>query len=154
MKEQRREIINDSMQALHALAKLMPQLNAQCSPVEMLETINSALGANLSWVSVESADGPRVVCAGDVTCHAFNVADFLASTLLQRHHRAWRVIYWKAHIGRAVFSPQHPGYARLQSGVLCKLSAHGRQCSGYFFLAFNGKTYLVADTEKYRGGIG
>lgn len=89
MKEQRREIINDSMQALHALAKLMPQLNAQCSPVEMLETINSALGANLSWVSVESADGPRVVCAGDVTCHAFNVADFLASTLLQRHHRAW-----------------------------------------------------------------
>lgn len=44
MKEQRREIINDSMQALHALAKLMPQLNAQCSPVEMLETINSALG--------------------------------------------------------------------------------------------------------------
>ncbi|MCM7444154.1 hypothetical protein M8S17_20640 [Enterobacter hormaechei] len=29
MKEQRREIINDSMQALHALAKLMPQLNAQ-----------------------------------------------------------------------------------------------------------------------------
>ena len=139
MKEQRREIINDSMQALHALAKLMPQLNAQCSPVEMLETINSALGANLSWVSVESADGPRVVCAGDVTCHAFNVADFLASTLLQRHHRAWRVIYWKAHIGRAVFSPQHPGYARLQSGVLCKLSAHDRQCSGYFFLAFNGK---------------
>lgn len=77
MKEKRREIINDSMQALHALAKLMPQLNAQCSPVEMLEIINSALGANLSWVSVESADGPRVVCAGDVTCHAFNVADFL-----------------------------------------------------------------------------
>ncbi|UVZ91292.1 hypothetical protein M5T14_01630 [Enterobacter hormaechei] len=74
MKEKRREIINDSMQALHALAKLMPQLNAQCSPVEMLEIINSALGANLSWVSVESADGPRVVCAGDVTCHAFNVA--------------------------------------------------------------------------------
>lgn len=48
MKEKRREIINDSMQALHALAKLMPQLNAQCSPVEMLEIINSALGANLS----------------------------------------------------------------------------------------------------------
>jgi len=67
------------------------------------------------------------------------VADFLASTLLQRHQRAWRVIYWKEHIGRAVFSPQHPGYARLQSGVLCKFSAHGRQCSGYFFLAFNEK---------------
>lgn len=78
-------------------------------------------------------------CAGDVTCHAFNVADFLASTLLQRHHRARRVIYWKEHIGRAVFSPQHPGYARLQNGVLCKFSAHGRQCSGYFFLAFNEK---------------
>ena len=41
MKEKRREIINDSMQALHALAKMMPQLNAQCSPVEMLEIINS-----------------------------------------------------------------------------------------------------------------
>lgn len=45
-----------------------------------------------------------MVCAGDVTCHAFNVADFLASTLLQRHQRARRVIYWKEHIGRAVFS--------------------------------------------------
>ncbi len=109
MKEQRREIINDSMQALHALAKLMPQLNAQCSPVEMLETINSALGANLSWVSVESADGPRVVCAGDVTCHAFNVADFLASTLLQRHHRASaRYLLESAYWPGGIF-PSAPG---------------------------------------------
>lgn len=139
MKEKRREIVNDSMQALHALAKLMPGLNAQCSLTEMLETINKALGSTLAWVSVDNNGQQRVVCAGDVTCHSFNVADFLASTLLQRHHRAWRVVYWKENIGQAIFPPQHPGYSLLQSGVLCKLSTHDWQSSGYFFLAFNEK---------------
>lgn len=138
MKEKRRDIANDSMQALHALAKLMPLLNSQCSLSEMLGTINRVLGSTLAWVSVDDDDGlQRVVCAGDVTCHSFEVTDFLASTTLQRHNRSWRVVYWKEHIGRALFPPQHPGYAQLQSGVLCKLSSHDWHCSGYFFLAFD-----------------
>lgn len=139
MKEKRREIVNDSAQALHALAKLMPVLNAQCSLAEMLETINKVLGSTLAWVSVDNSGQQRVVCAGDVTCHSFNVADFLASTLLQRHHHSWRVVYWKENIGQAIFPAQHPGYSQLQSGVLCKLSTHDWHCSGYFFLAFNEK---------------
>ncbi|MGT8873926.1 GGDEF domain-containing protein [Enterobacter cancerogenus] len=139
MKEKRNKIVNDSMQALHALAKLIPQLNAQCSLAEMLKTINGALGSTLAWVSVDGEGVQRVVSAGEVTCHPFEVADFLASTLLQRHHRAWRVIYWKENIGRAHFAPQHPGCAQLQSGVLCKLSTRHGQCSGYFFLAFDEK---------------
>jgi hypothetical protein len=92
MKEKRRDIVNDSMQALHALAKLMPLLNSQCSLSEMLGTINRVLGSTLAWVSVDDDDGlQRVVCAGDVTCHSFEVTDFLASTTLQRHngHGGW-----------------------------------------------------------------
>jgi hypothetical protein len=65
-----------------------------------------------------------VLCAGDVTCHSFDVTDFLASTLLQRHKRSWRAVYWKENIGRALFPSQHPGYSQLQSGVLC--SSHHR----------------------------
>ncbi|WP_368543865.1 diguanylate cyclase [Enterobacter soli] len=144
MKEKRREIVNDSMQALHALAKLIPQLNSRSSLSEMLETINKALGASLAWVSVDDNDGlQRVVCAGDVACHAFEVTDFLASTLLARHHRSWRVVYWKEHIGRTLFPPQHPGHAQLQSGVLCKLSSRDWRCSGYFFLAFDERLHAL-----------
>nr|WP_225903583.1 sensor domain-containing diguanylate cyclase [Enterobacter oligotrophicus] len=139
MKEKKREIVNDSMQALHALAKLMPQLNNLCSLAEMLETINGALGSTLAWVSVDNDSIQRVECAGEVTCHSFEVADFLAGTLLQRHHRSWRVVYWKENIGQALFPPQHPGYSQLQSGVLCKLSTQDGHCSGYFFLAFDEK---------------
>jgi len=139
MKEKRREIVNDSMLALHALARLLPQLNAQCSLAEILETINRTLGSTLAWVSVDSDDSQRLVSAGDVTCHAFEVSDFLASTLLRRHQRAWRVVYWKENIGRAMFPPQHPGYTQLQSGVLCKLFTQDWRCSGYFFLAFDEK---------------
>ena len=138
MKDTCREVINDSMLALHALAKLMPLLTLQRSLSEMLETINRTLGSTLAWVSLddESAQS-RVVCAGEVTCHPFEVTDFLASTLLQQHHRAWRSIYWKENVGRVIFSPQHPGHAQLQSGVLCKLSSRDGRCSGYFFLAFS-----------------
>lgn len=137
MKETCREIIDDSMLALHALAKLMPRLTSQCSLSEMLETINRTLGSTLAWISVDDDRGyPRVVCAGEVTCHAFDVTDFLASTLLQRHHRAWRAIYWKENVGKSLFTAQHPGYGQLQSGVLCKLSSHDGSCNGYFFLAF------------------
>lgn len=137
MKETCREIVNDSMQALHALAKLMPLLTSQCSLTEMLETINRSLGSALAWVSVDDDSGlPRVVCAGDVTCHSFEVTDFLASTLMKRHHRSWRAIYWKENIGRSLFNNQHPGYVQLQSGVLCKLSSRDGSCSGYFFLVF------------------
>ena len=112
MKEKRREIVNDSARALHALAKLMPLLNAQCSLAEMLETINRALGSTLAWISVDNDGLQRVVCAGEVACHSFEVTDFLASTLLQRNHRSWRVVYWKEKIGHSLFSPQHPGYAQ------------------------------------------
>ncbi|WP_407438532.1 diguanylate cyclase [Lelliottia sp.] len=138
MKDTCREVINDSMLALHALAKLMPLLTLQRSLSEMLETINRTLGSTLAWVSIddESAQS-RVVCAGEVTCHPFEVTGFLASTLLQQHHRAWRSIYWKENVGRVIFSPQHPGHAQLQSGVLCKLSSRDGRCSGYFFLAFS-----------------
>lgn len=138
MKDTCREVINDSMLALHALAKLMPLLTLQRSLSEMLETINRTLGSTLAWVSIddESAQS-RVVCAGEVTCHPFEVTDFLASTLLQQHHRAWRSIYWKENVGRVIFSPKHPGHAQLQSGVLCKLSSRDGRCSGYFFLAFS-----------------
>lgn len=138
MKDTCREVINDSMLALHALAKLIPLLTLQRSLSEMLETINRTLGSTLAWVSIddESAQS-RVVCAGEVTCHPFEVTDFLASTLLQQHHRAWRSIYWKENVGRVIFSPQHPGHAQLQSGVLCKLSSRDGHCSGYFFLAFS-----------------
>lgn len=116
----------------------MPPLTLQRSLSEMLETINRTLGSTLAWVSIddESAQS-RVVCAGEVTCHPFEVTDFLASTLLQQHHRAWRSIYWKENVGRVIFSPQHPGHAQLQSGVLCKLSSRDGRCSGYFFLAFS-----------------
>lgn len=144
MKKKRSEIVNDSMQALHALAKLMPQLHTQRSLAEMLETINRSLGASLAWVSVNDNDGShRVVCAGDVACHSFDVADFLAGTLVQRYHRSWRVIYWKENVGRALFPPHHPGYMQLQSGVLCKLSTHDWHCRGYFFLAFDEKLYSL-----------
>ena len=138
MKDTCREVINDSMLALHALAKLMPLLTLQRSLSEMLETVNRTLGSTLAWVSIddESAQS-RVVCAGEVTCHPFEVTDFLASTLLQQHHRAWRSIYWKENVGRVIFSPLHPGHAQLQSGVLCKLSSRDGRCSGYFFLAFS-----------------
>ena len=98
MKEKRREIVNDSLRALHALADLMPQLHAHCSLGEMLETINRAFGASLAWISVDTDGLQRVVCAGEVTCHSFEVADFLAGTLLEKHHRAWRVVYWKENI--------------------------------------------------------
>ncbi|HHA2340203.1 TPA: diguanylate cyclase [Enterobacter ludwigii] len=144
MKEKRREIVNDSLRALHALADLMPQLHAHCSLGEMLETINRAFGASLAWISVDTDGLQRVVCAGEVTCHSFEVADFLAGTLLEKHHRAWRVVYWKENIGRALFSAHHPGYSQLQSGVLCKLSTHNGQGSGYFFLAFAEPLYSLA----------
>lgn len=138
MKETCREIVNDSMLALHALAKLMPLLTSQCSLTEMLETINRSLGSALAWVSVDDDAGlPRVVCAGEVTCHSFEVTDFLASTLMQRHHRSWRAIYWKENMGRSLFTAQHPGYLQLQSGVLCKLSSRDGSCNGYFFLGFS-----------------
>lgn len=138
MKETCREIVNDSMLALHALAKLMPLLTSQCSLTEMLETINRSLGSALAWVSVDDDAGlPRVVCAGEVTCHSFEVTDFLASTLMKRHHRSWRAIYWKENMGRSLFTAQHPGYVQLQSGVLCKLSSRDGSCNGYFFLGFS-----------------
>lgn len=138
MKDTCREVINDSMLALHALAKLMPLLTLQRSLSEMLETVNRTLGSTLAWVSIDDESAqPRVVCAGEVTCHPFEVTDFLASTLLQQHHRAWRSIYWKENVGRVIFSPLHPGHAQLQSGVLCKLSSRDGRCSGYFFLAFS-----------------
>jgi hypothetical protein len=63
MKEKRRDIVNDSMQALHALAKLMPLLNSQCSLSEMLGTINRVLGSTLAWVSVDDDDGLQRWCA-------------------------------------------------------------------------------------------
>lgn len=148
MKEKRREIVNDSARALHALAKLMPLLNAQCSLAEMLETINRALGSTLAWISVDNDGLQRVVCAGEVACHSFEVTDFLASTLLQRNHRSWRVVYWKEKIGHSLFSPQHPGYAQLQSGVLCKLSTHDWHCSGYFFLAFEEELYSLPNLKN------
>lgn len=138
MKETCRDSVNDSMQALHALAKLMPQLTAQCSLAEMLEIINRSLGSSLAWVSVDDdISPPRVVCAGDVVCHSLDVTDFLASTLLQRHHRSWRAIYWKENVGKLLFTAQHPGYLELQSGVLCKLSSRDGRCNGYFFLGFS-----------------
>lgn len=144
MKEKQRETGNDSMQALQSLAKLMPLLNSQCALSDMLETINRVLGASLAWVSVNDDEGvQRVVCAGGVACHAFEVTDFLASTLLQRHNRAWRVVYWKENIGRALFPPQHPGYSQLQSGVLCKLASRDLRCSGYFFLAFDERRHSL-----------
>lgn len=99
MKEKRREIVNDSLRALHALADLMPQLHAHCSLGEMLETINRAFGASLAWISVYTDGLQRVVCAGEVTCHSFEVADFLcrypageaspcvAGRLLEREYR-------------------------------------------------------------------
>lgn len=112
MKEKQRETGNDSMQALQSLAKLMPLLNSQCALSDMLETINRVLGASLAWVSVNDDEGvQRVVCAGGVACHAFEVTDFLASTLLQRHNRAWRVVYWKENIGRALFPHSIPATA-------------------------------------------
>ncbi|MNV08074.1 putative diguanylate cyclase YcdT [compost metagenome] len=138
MKETCRDIVNDSMQALHALAKLMPQLTAQCSLADMLEIINRSLGSSLAWVSVDDdISPPRVVCAGDVICHSFEVTDFLASTFLQSHHRSWRAIYWKENVGKLLFTAQHPGYLQLQSGVLCKLSSRDGSCNGYFFLGFS-----------------
>lgn len=148
MKEKRREIVNDSTRALRALAKLMPLLNAQCSLTEMLETINRTLGSTLAWISVDNDGRQRVVCAGEVACHSFEVTDFLASTLLQRNNRSWRAVYWKENIGHSLFSPQHPGYAHLQSGVLCKLSTHDWHCSGYFFLAFEEKLYSFPNLKN------
>ncbi|USR59747.1 hypothetical protein NFJ01_15905 [Lelliottia amnigena] len=138
MKDTCREMINDSMLALHALAKLMPLLTPQRSLTEMLETINRTLGSTLAWVSIgdESAQ-PRVVCAGEVVCHTGEVTNFLASTLLQQHHHSWRSIYWKESVGKVMFSPQHPGHAQLQSGVLYKFSSRDGGCCGYFFLAFS-----------------
>ncbi|MEE9682372.1 sensor domain-containing diguanylate cyclase [Lelliottia amnigena] len=138
MKDTCREMINDSMLALHALAKLMPLLTPQRSLTEMLETINRTLGSTLAWVSIgdESAE-PRVVCAGEVVCHTGEVTNFLASTLLQQHHHSWRSIYWKENVGKVMFSPQHRGHAQLQSGVLYKFSSRDGGCCGYFFLAFS-----------------
>lgn len=138
MKVTRREIVNDSMQALHALAKLMPLLTSQNSLSEMLDTINRSLGSTLAWVSVDDDAGlPRIICAGEVACHSYDVTEFLASTVMQRHHRSWRAIYWKEKVGRALFAPQHPSYEQLQSGVLCKLTSRDGRCGGYFFLAFS-----------------
>lgn len=135
--ESRREIMNSSQQALHALAKLMPLLTSQCSLSDLLEIINRNFGSTLSWVSIDDDSGAqRVACAGDVICHSLEVTDFLASTLLQRHQQSWRVICWKEKVGKLLFPPQHPGYSQLESGILCKLTARDHSCSGYLFLAF------------------
>lgn len=138
MNESYREIVNDSTVALRTLAKLMPQLSSQSTLLELLETINHAFGARLSWITVDDENGlQQIVSAGELTCHSLEVGNFLASTLLQRHHRAWRVIYWKDNMGKHLFSDRHPGYTQLQSGVLCKITPHGHLCSGYFFLGFS-----------------
>jgi diguanylate cyclase (GGDEF)-like protein/PAS domain S-box-containing protein len=137
MNESYREVVNDSTVALRALAKLMPQLSSQSTLLELLETINHAFGARLSWITVDDDTGiQQVVSAGELTCHSLEVGNFLASTLLQRHHHAWRVIYWKENMGKYLFSERHPGYTQLQSGVLCKITPHDHLCSGYFFLGF------------------
>jgi diguanylate cyclase (GGDEF)-like protein/PAS domain S-box-containing protein len=133
-----REVVNDSMQALHALAKLMPLLTSQCALSEMLETINRTLGSTLAWISMDDEAGmQRVICAGEVTCHSFEITHFLASTLLQRQHRSWRSIYWKENVGNVLFTPSHPGYQQLHGGVLCKLSGREGSDHGYFFLGFS-----------------
>ncbi len=137
MNEPHREIVNDGTMALRALAKLMPQLSSHTTLQELLESINLNLGASLSWVTIDDgADMQRVVSAGDLSCHSFEVNDFLASTLLMRHHRSWRVICWKENMGRYLFSDRHPGYKQLRSGVLCKITPYDHPGSGYFFLGF------------------
>ena len=79
MKEKRREIVNDSLRALHALADLMPQLHAHCSLSEMLETINklgigpgglggttTALAVNVNTYPTHIAGLPVAV---NICCH-------------------------------------------------------------------------------------
>lgn len=133
-----REVVNDSVQALHALAKLMPLLTSQSSLAGMLETINRTLGSTLAWISMDDDAGmQRVICAGNLSCHSFDITHFLASTLLQRQHRSWRSIYWKENVGKVLFTPSHPGYQHLQGGVLCKLADREGKGNGYFFLGFS-----------------
>ncbi|MDR9892513.1 sensor domain-containing diguanylate cyclase [Pseudenterobacter timonensis] len=137
MRKRCRNVVNDSREALHALATLMPQVTAYRSLQEMLEIVRRKLGAALAWISVDDESGsPQVVSTGEIACHSFEVTHFLASTLLARHARAWRVICWKEKVGETLFVPLHPGYSQLQSGVLCKIVSHDGACSGYFFLGF------------------
>lgn len=120
-----REVVNDSVQALHALAKLMPLLTSQSSLAGMLETINHALGSTLAWISMDDDAGmQRVICAGNLSCHSFDITHFLASTLLQRQHRSWRSIYWKENVGKVLLPLHIPAtntyrvasYVSLQTG--------------------------------------
>lgn len=137
MKQANRENINDSTRALHALAKLMPKLSSQQTLTDLLQTINHTFSAQTSWVMMEDDVGqPQFVSVGELTCHSPEIKAFLSSALLQRHHRAWRVICWKEKIGTLLFPAAHPGHTHLQCGVLYKLSLQQDRCNGYFFLGF------------------
>ena len=123
MTQVNRENIKDSTRALHALAKLMPKLSSQQTLTDLLQTINHTFGAQTSWVMVEDDAGQQqVVSVGELTCHSSEIKAFLSSALLQRHHRAWRVICWKEKTGTLLFPAMHPGHRQLQCGVLYKLS--------------------------------
>ncbi|URN99558.1 sensor domain-containing diguanylate cyclase [Leclercia adecarboxylata] len=137
MKPANRENINDSARALHALAKLMPKLSSQRTLTELLQTINHTFGAQLSWVMMEDDSGQQqFVSVGELTCYPSEIKAFLTSTLLQRYHRAWRVICWKENTGTLIFPSSQSGYSQLQCGVLYKLSPQHDPCNGYFFLGF------------------
>ncbi|WP_242637290.1 hypothetical protein [Leclercia pneumoniae] len=85
MNESYREIVNDSTVALRTLAKLMPQLSSQSTLLELLETINHAFGARLSWITVDDENGlQQIVSAGEHPVAA--TSPRVACHLLERQH--------------------------------------------------------------------
>ncbi|WLI75310.1 sensor domain-containing diguanylate cyclase [Kosakonia sp. H02] len=127
----------DGAVALTLLAKLMPWLTAQRSTEEILHTVITALGARLAWVVVRQNGEWQIASAGAPGCTLQEVQTLLEHSQLRRHHRAWRVICWRRHVGTLLFPDNEIAAHKLQSGILCKLNYKDPSLDGYFFLAFS-----------------
>ena len=128
--------VDDGAVALGILAKLMPWLTEQRTLGEILEAINEAVGATLSWMVIEEEGEVQHASAGQIPCSLKDAQTFLEHSQLRRHQHAWRVICWRRQVGSLLFSPEHGAADKFQSGILCKLNSTTPGLEGYFFLAF------------------
>jgi PAS domain-containing protein len=127
--------INDAALGLHMLAQLMPGLSTHQPLRPLLFTINTALGACLTWTMIDDGKEPRLEVAGDLECNHQHVARLLALARLEPE-RSWRIRYWRHQAGRLLYPESHPNAAIIKSAALCKIPLQGAHHSNYLFVAF------------------
>ncbi|WP_156964185.1 PAS domain-containing protein [Trabulsiella guamensis] len=127
--------INDAALGLHMLAQLMPGLSTHQPLRPLLFTINTALGACLTWTMIDDGKEPRLEVAGDLECNHHHVVRLLALSRLEAE-RSWRIRYWRNEAGRLLYPDSHPDAGIIKSAALCKIPLQSASHSNYLFVAF------------------